>query len=65
MPIEASARPMVAFSGFFERHEPPPSGDARGILPAHCNGHQNGQQNSCVLHRRFVDCRPGGHWANM
>jgi hypothetical protein len=31
--IEASAHPMVVFSGFYESHEPPPSGDARGIVP--------------------------------
>jgi hypothetical protein len=24
-------RPMAAFIGFYESHEPPPSGDARGI----------------------------------
>ncbi len=42
--IGASARPMVAFSGFYESHEPPPSGDARGIVLPHRHGHQNGQQ---------------------
>ncbi len=31
MPIGVSARPMAAFSGFYESHEPPPSGDARSI----------------------------------
>jgi len=36
---------MVAFSGFYESHEPPPSGDARGIVPPHCDGYQNGQQS--------------------
>ncbi len=35
---------MVAFSGFYESHEPPPSGDARGIAPLHRDGHQNDQQ---------------------
>ncbi len=25
---------MAAFSGFYESHKPPPSGDARGIIPA-------------------------------
>jgi hypothetical protein len=29
--IGASACPMVAFNGFYESHEPPPSGDVRGI----------------------------------
>jgi hypothetical protein len=45
--------------GFYERHEPPPSGDARGIVPAHRDGHQNGQQSGYILHNRCVDCRPG------
>jgi hypothetical protein len=35
---------MVVFSGFYESHEPPPSGDASGIVPLHCHGHQNDQQ---------------------
>ena len=61
MPIEASARPMAAFSGFYKSHEPPPSGDARGIVPAHRDGHQNSQQSGHILHLRFVCCRPGGH----
>ena len=41
-PIDAigvSACPMAVFSGFFESHEPPPSGDSHGILPAHRDGH--------------------------
>ena len=60
MPIGASARPMEAFSGFYESHKPPPSGDARGIVPAHRDGHQNGQKSGYILHNRCVDCRPGG-----
>jgi len=35
---------MVAFSGFYERHEPPLSGDASGIVPPHRHGHRNDQQ---------------------
>jgi hypothetical protein len=35
---------MVAFSGFYESHEPPLSGDARGIVLPHHHGHRNGQQ---------------------
>ncbi len=31
---------MAAFSGFYESHEPPPSGDAYSIVPAHRDGHQ-------------------------
>jgi len=51
---------MAAFSGFYESHEPPPSGDARGIIPPHYDGHQNGHQSEYILHRCFVCCRPGG-----
>jgi hypothetical protein len=51
---------MVAFSGFYESHELPPSGDARGILPPHRDHHRNGHQNGYILHYRCVDCRPGG-----
>jgi hypothetical protein len=31
---------MVAFSGFYESPGPPPSGDALGIVPPHCDGHR-------------------------
>jgi hypothetical protein len=58
--IRASARPMVAFSGFYESHKPPPSGDACGIVPLHRDGHQNGHQSGYMLHRCIVCCRPGG-----
>jgi hypothetical protein len=37
--IGASAHPMAAFSCFNESRGPPPSGDARGIVPAHRHGH--------------------------
>jgi hypothetical protein len=30
---------MAAFSGFQESHEPPPLGNALGIVPAHCHRH--------------------------
>ena len=52
---------MVAFSGFYESHEPPPLGDVCGIVPPHHDGHQNGQQSGYILHNRCVDCRLGGH----
>jgi hypothetical protein len=58
--IGASACLMAVFSGFHESHEPPPLGNARGIVPAHRNGRQNGQQNGYILHNHCVDCRPGG-----
>jgi hypothetical protein len=59
MPIGASACPMAAFSGFYESHEPTPLGDARSIVPAHCDGHRNGQQRGYILHDPCVDCLPG------
>jgi len=55
---------MVAFSGFYESHESPPSGDAHGIIPPHRHGHRNGQQSWYMLHRRFVCCHPGGRRGN-
>ena len=57
--IGASARPM-AKRGFYESHEPPPSGNVRGIVLLHRDGHRNGQQRGYILHRCFVDCRHGG-----
>ena len=39
---------MVAFGGFYESHEPPPLGNARGIVPLHCNGYLNGQQSGYI-----------------
>jgi len=60
MPIEVGAHPMVAFSGFYESHEPPPSGNARSIVPPHRNGHRNGHQSGYILHNHCVDCCPGG-----
>ena len=65
MPIGVSARPMAAFSGFYESHEPPPLGDALGIVLPHRDGHQNGQQSGYILHLRFVCCRPGGRRGDM
>jgi len=62
--IEASARPMVAFSGFYESHEPPPSRNAHGIVPVHCDGHQNDQQSGFILHCCTVCCRPDGRRGN-
>ena len=56
---------MVAFSGFYESHDPPLLGDACCILPLHRSGHRNGLQSAYILHRHFVDCRPGGHRGDM
>jgi len=65
MPVGASACPTAAFSSFYESHEPPPLGDARGIVPAHRDGHQNGQQSGHILHLHFFRCRPGGRRGDM
>ena len=58
--IRASACLMVALSGFYESHEPPPSGDACGIVPPHRDGHRNSQQSGFILHFCFVCCCPSG-----
>ena len=66
-PIDAigvSARPMLAFSGFYESHRPTSLGNACGIVPVHCHGHQNGQQSGHILHRHFVFCPLGGRRGN-
>jgi len=55
---------MAVFSGFYESHGPTPSGDARGIVPAHRHGHRNGQQSGHILHYCFVFCRPGSRRGN-
>ena len=62
--IRVSACPMAVFSGFYESPEPPPLGDAHGIVPSHRPGHQNGQQSGHILHRCFVCCHPGGRRGN-
>ena len=55
---------MVAFSGFCESQEPPPTGNVCSIVPPHRDDHQNGHQSEYNLHRCFVCCRPGGHRGN-
>jgi hypothetical protein len=54
----------VVFSGFYESHEPLPSGDARGIVLPHRHGHQNGQQRGGHVAHRRVHCVPGGRWGD-
>ncbi len=61
----ASACPMAVFSGFYESHEPPQSGDVRGVVPPHRDGYRNGQQSGYMLHHRCVDCHPGGPRGDM
>jgi len=48
---------MAVFSGLYESPGPPPSGNARGIVPPHRDDHRNGHQSG---QNRCVDCRPGG-----
>ncbi len=62
--IGASASPMAPFSGFYESHDPPPSGDARSIVYPHCDDHQSRQQRGYILHHCFVVCCHGGRWGN-
>ncbi len=42
---------MAAFSGFYESHEPPPSGDARSIVPLHRDGHRKASKEGkfCII----------------
>jgi hypothetical protein len=54
---------MAAFSGFYESHEPPPLGDARGIVLAYRHGHRHGQQSEYILNCCFIDCRSGTIWS--
>jgi len=51
--------------GFYESHGPPPVGNARGIVPTHRHGHQNGQQSEYVLHNCVDDCCPGGRQGDV
>ena len=51
---------MLVFSGLYESPGPPPSDDARGIVPPHRDHHRNCHQSGYILHYRCVDCRPGG-----
>ena len=47
--IRASARPMAVFSGLYESPGPPPSGDARSIVPPHRDDHRNGHQSEYIV----------------
>jgi hypothetical protein len=51
---------MAVFSGLYESPGPPPSVDARGIVPPHRDDYRNGHQSGYMIHRCFVCCRPGG-----
>ena len=62
--IGASACPMVAFSGFYESHEPPSTGDVHDIVPLHRDGHWNGHKSVYILHLCFVCCHSSSHRGN-
>ena len=47
--IGASACPMAVFSGLYESPGPPPSGDARSIVPPHHDNHRNGHQSGYIV----------------
>ena len=47
---------MAVFSGLYESPGPPPSGDARSIVPPHRDDHRNGHQSGYIIHRCFVCC---------
>ncbi len=51
---------MAVFSGLYESPRPPPSGDARGIVPPHRDDHRNGHQSGYILHYRYFYCPPCG-----
>ncbi len=55
---------MAVFSGLYESPGPPPSGNARGIVPPHRDDHRNGHQSGYMIHCCFVCCRPGGRQGN-
>ena len=48
--------PLVVFSGYYQSPGPPLFGDARGMVSVHHHGHQNGQQNLCIV--AYFHC----HW---
>ncbi len=57
--IACNTRLVASTSGFHcSPAGPPLSGNARGIVPAHHHGHQNGQQVWCFLCCFFLACGP-------
>ena len=40
---------MTVFSGLYKSPGPPPSGDARGTVPPHCDDHQNDHQSGYII----------------
>jgi len=47
--IGANTCLMAVFSGLYESPGPPPSGDARSIVPPHRNDYQNGHQSGYIV----------------
>ena len=64
--MSATDKNVCRLRGVADRHicrhcQPSPSsGDARGIVPAHRDGHRYVQQSGYILHLCFVCCRPSG-----
>ncbi len=58
--IGCSTRPMVVFSGILQSPKPPPSGNVRGTVPAHCHGHQFGHHFRCICWLLYVCLLPWG-----
>ncbi len=50
--------PMVVFSGILQSPKPPPLGNVRGYVPAHCHGHQFGHLFRCICWLLFVCLLP-------
>jgi hypothetical protein len=50
--------PNASTSDFRRSPGPPLSANARGIVPAHHHGHQNGQQVWCFFCLFFLECDP-------
>jgi hypothetical protein len=55
---------MVAFSGILESPKPPPLGNVRGNVPAHCHGHQFGHFLESFVDCCLFACCPGGRWGD-
>ncbi len=63
--IGHNTHPMAASSGFYQSPGPPPSGNVRGMVPAYCCSHQNGQQSWSIFLLSFcllLPLRPLGRY---
>ena len=63
--ISRNTRPVATASGFYPSPKPLLSGDARGIVPVHRHGHQNGQGMwyiFCLFLCLLLPWLPQGQW---